>query len=98
MSQRKNIILTPFPSCSFEYVGAQGSGTVVLPIMLVPVLPRNNEHMEDGEGKGLLDALLTLFLLFTLLLFLVIFIYAVPRSLLLPGHIVLSPLALFTKI
>lgn len=71
---------------------------MVLPIILVPIRPRNIEHVGDGEGKELLDALLTLFLLFTSLLFYAIFIYTVPCSFLLPGHIVLSPSALFTKI
>jgi len=52
MSQRQTIILTPFPLCSLEHVGARGSGTVVLPVKLVPVVPRNIEHMGMGRGRG----------------------------------------------
>lgn len=54
--------------------------------------------MGNGERRGLLDALLTLFLIFTSLLFFPIFIYTVLCSLLLPGHAVLFPLALLTHI
>lgn len=53
--------------------------------------------MGNGAGKGLLDALLTPFLVFTSLLFPNV-IDTVPCSLLLPGHAVLFPLSRLTKI
>lgn len=78
MSQRQTIILNPFPFFSLEYTGAQGNGTVAFPVTLLPFLPKNIKNMGDGERKGLLHALLTLFLLFTSFLFFPIFTYTMP--------------------
>lgn len=76
--ESKTIILNPFSFCSLEYAGAQGYGTVAFPVILLPFLPKNIKNMGDGEGKGLLDALLTLFVLFTSFLFFPIFTHTVP--------------------
>lgn len=67
-SQGQTTIFTAFPSCSLEHVGAQGSGSAVLPIILVPILPRGIEHMRNGQRRGFLGALLTLVSAFNLII------------------------------
>lgn len=67
MSQRQTIIFNPFSFYSLEYAGAQGNGIVAFPVIQLLFLPKNIKNIGDG-GKGLLDALLALILLFYLIL------------------------------